>query len=201
MGRKRTYYTFVVLSTLLLSAGKAYPEASFPTFFVPVLPAILRPEPLPPASPGPVIPGDTAIMTGGISDVGSTREAGNTVQVTAVTQSAGGGMSMLSSPVLLPPYARPPTDTDLALASPFGGPGYASAGHPRTGGAAGRRYLPARARTPGTLMDLPAPASTIGPLDASRTTAGPLSPPAASPSDKGIGEAGTSLPAEAVGAP
>lgn len=181
-GKRARYVVFVLFSALLLSAGKAHSESSFPTLFVPVLPEILRPEPLPPTSPGPVIPGETAIVTEGISDVGSTREAGNTIQVTTATESAGSGMSVLSSPVLLPPYALPPTDTELSLASPYGGPGYASAGRPRTG-TSGRRYAPTRARTRGMLSPVPVPTLTGGPLDPARAAVGPLSPPEISRSD------------------
>lgn len=170
------YPALPVLSVFLLLPASVYSQSSFPSIFVPILPGILGPAPLPPAPSGPPVPGDTAIMTEGISEAGSTSEAGNTVQIASTTESAG-AVPLSSSPLLLPPYLGPPTDTDLALASPFGGPGYVGVERPRTG-ASGRRYSSTRSvpRTmpPGPPGPLPAEA----PLGGGPLSAGPLASPA-----------------------
>jgi hypothetical protein len=155
--------------TLLTPAGRVLADESFPAYFVPIIPEALGPSPLPPESPGPATPGNTAVMTQGLPEVGNTGFAGSTLQVTAGTESGDRDMALLSSPLLSPPYLRPPTDTDLALASPFGGPGYAAPGRPRLGGT-GRFSPSTRTRAP----DLPSAGAMGLPSMTGPLTAGPL---------------------------
>lgn len=169
---------FVTVCSMLLPASVlGQSHSTFSSTILPAIPGIVTPAPLPPPpAEEALMPGDAYVATTGIAEAGSTDETGKTIQLSTRTGSESArGVALLSSPLSSAPYVSPLTDTDLAIAAPFGGPGYV-AGRSRPGDSRFGRTLSGRAA-----YDLTTLGPSSVPVMESALAAGPLDTPAKPP--------------------